>query len=51
VDHVRRQPKEKGGTGSLVVAGLDLARRRDHSALVILDVEPHARRCHDLVAG
>src|SRR3954470_24292808 len=23
------------------VAGLDLARRRDHSALVLLDVEPH----------
>jgi hypothetical protein len=24
----------------LVIAGLDLARRRDHSALVLLDVEP-----------
>jgi hypothetical protein len=30
----------RSGGGSLVVAGLDLARRRDHSALVILDVEP-----------
>ena len=25
---------------TLVVAGLDLARRSDHSALVLLDVEP-----------
>ena len=24
----------------MLVAGLDLARRRDHSALVLLDVEP-----------
>ncbi len=32
----------RSGGGSLVVAGLDLARRRDHSALVLLEVE-HGR--------
>jgi hypothetical protein len=32
----------RSGGGSLVVAGLDLARRSDHSALVLLDVE-HGR--------
>src|SRR3954452_22562688 len=30
----------RGARSNLLVAGLDLARRSDHSALVLLDVEP-----------
>ena len=34
-------PKSSNVASTSLVAGLDLARRRDHSALVLLDVEGH----------